>query len=82
MANKHKAITQPNKTDVGIFKPERYRLNDAALDFGIKEAKRIKDWPALEKAVDMKIAEMQKFAAWWKANVAQRGPTKKIKKHE
>jgi phage N-6-adenine-methyltransferase len=55
------------------FDPERYRLNDKALDFGIEEAKRIKDWPALEQAVDIKIAESHKFVAWWKANVTDKG---------
>lgn len=51
------------------FDPERYRLMDAALDFAIEEAQRIQDWPALEKAVDAKIAEQIKFIAWWDANV-------------
>ena len=39
-----------------------------ALDYSIEEAKRIKDWPKLEEAVDTKIEEQHKFVAWWKAN--------------
>ena len=44
------------RRDVAQFDPDRYRLGQAALDFSIEEAKRIKDWPALETAVDAKIA--------------------------
>ena len=36
-------------------------------------AKRLKDWPALERAVEVKIAEQQAFVAWWDANVSPRG---------
>jgi hypothetical protein len=31
----------------------------AALDYGIEEAKRIKDWSALIEAADAKIEEQQ-----------------------
>jgi hypothetical protein len=58
----HGAITQ--------FNPERYRLNQAAVDYAIEEAKRIKEWPALEKAVDLKVTEQIKFVAWWTVNVS------------
>jgi hypothetical protein len=46
------------------FDPERHRFKIAAIEYGIKEAKRIKDWPMLEKAVDAKIEEQHKFVAW------------------
>ena len=55
--------------DVQIFDPQRYRLNDAALDYGIEHAKRIKDWPKLEEAVDLKIEEQRKFVVWWNSAV-------------
>src|SRR5262245_44504989 len=51
------------------FDPERHRLKVAALDYSAEEAKRIKDWPALEQAIDLKIEEQHKFLAWWRANV-------------
>ena len=61
------------------FDPERHRLNVAALDYGVEEAKRIKkDWPALEQAIDAKIEEQTKFVAWWKAAVGEPGPKKNI----
>jgi hypothetical protein len=55
--------------DVEQFDPARYRITQAALNYGIDEAKRIKDWPQLEEAVDHKIAEQLKFVAWWTMNV-------------
>jgi len=60
----------PSSQEIAEYKPARHRLAVAALDFGIEEAKRIKDWPALEEAVDAKIAEQHKFIAWWKATVS------------
>jgi hypothetical protein len=47
------------------FDPERHRLNVAGLNFTIEEAKRVKDWPALEAAVDAKIEEQLRFVWWW-----------------
>jgi phage N-6-adenine-methyltransferase len=55
------------------FEPERHRLNVAALNYGIEEAKRLKDWPALEAAIDAKIAEQHQFVAWWKVSVPDKG---------
>ena len=57
--------------EVEQFDPERYRLKQAALDYSIEEAKRIKDWPSLEKAVDDKIVEAHRFVAWWNAVVGK-----------
>jgi phage N-6-adenine-methyltransferase len=62
--------------DVEQFNPERHRLRVAALDYGIEEAKRLKDWPALEQAVHAKIDEQIKFVAWWDANIAHGGGSK------
>lgn len=59
------------------YEPERHALNVAALDYSIEHAKRIKDWPALEDAVDQKIAEQKMFLAWWQGNVARAGQPKK-----
>src|SRR5215475_5753159 len=55
------------------FDPERFRLNVAALDFGIEEAKRIKDWPKLEEAVDLKMEQLVGFVNWWTTNVIDKG---------
>jgi DNA N-6-adenine-methyltransferase (Dam) len=62
--------------EVVEFRPERHQLIVAALDFGIKQARCIRDWPALEEAVDLKIGEQRKFYAWWQASVAHGGGSK------
>jgi phage N-6-adenine-methyltransferase len=66
-------VARIHSGQVTKFDPEQYRLNQAALDYGIEEAKRIKDWPALEKAVDAKIDEQRKFITWWDASVRGKG---------
>jgi hypothetical protein len=40
-----------------------HHLKIDAIDYGIEEAKRIKDWPILEEAVDAKMKEQHKFCA-------------------
>jgi hypothetical protein len=63
-------IAKIKRSELVEFNPERHRLTVAALEYGIEEAKPIKDWPALEEAVDLKIEEQRKFVAWWKASVS------------
>ena len=41
-------------------------------------AKRVKDWPLLEKAVDSKVEEQVEFVGWWEAKVAGPGPRKQL----
>jgi hypothetical protein len=52
------------------FDPSQYRVRQASLDYHIDEARKIRDWPMLERAVDQKIAEQVQFVAWWYANVS------------
>lgn len=60
--------------EIEQFDPERHRLKVAALDYTIEEAKQIKNWPALETAIDAKIDEQHKFVGWWEGVVgANRG---------
>jgi hypothetical protein len=35
----------------------------------IDYAKRVKDWPTLEKAVDTKIDDQAEFVGWWRRAV-------------
>jgi hypothetical protein len=39
----------------------------------IEEAKRIKNWPALETAIDVKMQEQHQFVAWWRAAIQRPG---------
>jgi DNA N-6-adenine-methyltransferase (Dam) len=66
-------IEVPRRGEVVEFDPERHRLVVAALDYGIEEAKRIRDWPKLEEAVDLKIEEQRRFVAWWQGAVRGAG---------
>jgi hypothetical protein len=59
--------------DIEQFDPERHLLKIAAWDYGIEHAKRIKDWPKLEEAVEGKIQEQQKFTAWRKSVIRDEG---------
>jgi len=69
--NELEALKQSGELET--FDPERHRLKIAAIDFGIEEAKRIKDWPTLEEAVEIKTKENRKFVAWWKVEVRRAG---------
>lgn len=65
----HPIVQQP-KADRAVFNPQATRTNDAKLDAVIDYAKRVKDWPTLERAVDEKIEEQAEFVQWWSENVS------------
>lgn len=58
---------------VAHFKPEETRIKDEQFSFLIASAKQLKQWPALEKAVDEKIKEQERFVKWWDASVQEGG---------
>jgi hypothetical protein len=51
------------------FTPQRAKLRDAQADAVIALARRVKDWPLLEKAVDQKIQDQAALVRWWQDNV-------------
>jgi len=51
------------------FDPARAKEQDANADAVILKAKKVKDWPKLEWAVDQKIEDQREFVAWWRATV-------------
>lgn len=59
--------------DVTVFKPEEVRINQAKLDAVIDFAKKVKNWPLVEEAIDRKIDDQVEFVGWWKANVRRPG---------
>lgn len=70
MVSPRRMLIRGNDGKVPIkFDPKKFRLNDRALVFTIEEAKRIRDWPALEQAVELKIEEEIKFVNWWTTTV-------------
>jgi len=74
MVSPRRALIRGSSESLPIkFDPKRFRLNGRALDFTIEEAKRIRDWPALETAVEHKIEQQFKFVNWWRATVRSAG---------
>ena len=57
------------KRGVVPFDPARAKEQDANADAVILKAKKVKDWPKLEWAVDQKIEDQREFVAWWRATV-------------
>jgi hypothetical protein len=55
-------------SDAGLITLEQARAarnNDAKADVIIDYAKRVKDWPTLETAVETKIEDQREFVRWW-----------------
>jgi hypothetical protein len=56
-----------------VFKPQTAKARDAKADAVIEYAKKVKDWPLLEQAVDQKIEDQAEFVRWWHENVRGKG---------
>lgn len=65
-------------TDVAAFEPQAAKARDAKADAVIAYAKRVKDWPALEAAVDQKMEDQAEFVRWWGENVRPPGQGRNI----
>ena len=48
-------------------------LKDAKADAVIDYAKRVKDWPTLETAVEKKMEDQTEFVRWWDENIRPAG---------
>ena len=62
--------------DAGLvrFDPHAAAAKDAKADAVIDYAKRVKDWPSLETAVETKIVDQREFVRWWRETVGKPGP--------
>jgi hypothetical protein len=58
-------LVVPQASDVTVFNPTETTDKLAQLDGNILTLRKLKDWPALEAAVDAKIAEQTSFVTWW-----------------
>jgi len=58
------------------FDPKKTAEKTAKLEAVADYAKRVKDWPLLEQAVDMKLEEQSEFVQWWRENVRNGRPSK------
>jgi hypothetical protein len=63
-------LARLSETQVTKFKPDKAGSRDAEADAIIQYAKRVKDWPLLEKATE--------FVGWWQEHVT---PRKHLNRH-
>lgn len=68
------AVINTTTGELVQFDPAAVKVKDIKIDAVIDYAKRVKDWPLLEQAVDQKIEEQAEFVQWWEGAV--RGPGK------
>lgn len=61
-------INRPNG-EVMKFEPHAVLTKDAKADAIIELAKRTKDWPLLERAVEAKLDDQEDFVNWWREKV-------------
>jgi len=55
------------------FDPAQMQQRQAKLDALIDYARRVKDWPLLDEAVDAKIEDQISYLVWWDAKVREKG---------
>lgn len=55
-----------------IFSPEKAKLRDAQADLVIEYAKRVQDWPMLERAIEQKLEDQRLFIEWWETEITAR----------
>jgi ParB family chromosome partitioning protein len=79
--------------DLEKFDPHRFRYNQDAYDvvikeakrcfeqtfrdYGLEQAKKIKEWDLLHRAAAEKLAEQHLFVAWWKTTIQSQGEARK-----
>jgi phage N-6-adenine-methyltransferase len=61
-----------------VFDPEKAKRRDAQTTAVIEYAQRVKNWPLLEQAVEVKMTDQAEFVEWWAETVQSVGnPAKK-----
>jgi hypothetical protein len=53
--------------------PRKIRAEQAKADAIIQYAAKVKDWPLLEQAIDLKIEQQREFVRWWDEAVHRKG---------
>ena len=62
--------------------PREVKVRLAKIDAVIDYAAKVKDWPLLEKAIDLKIEEQREFCRWWHEHVHHKGGERWIDRAE
>jgi len=65
-------IDDQARREVANFNPDTAGQVDAALTAAIAYAKKIRDWTALDEAVDAQIEHQKQIVGWWRRNVTVR----------
>ncbi len=58
---------------VAVFKPQEAKLREAKAHAIINYAKRIKDWPMLEAAINKMVEDQEELVRWWDEDVRKKG---------
>ena len=66
-------LTRLRDSGIAIFDPKLAAQRDAQADAVIDYAKRVKDWPTLEEAIGIKLADQEAFIKWWREIVRRAG---------
>ncbi len=67
------ALTQRTAGLPTKFKPQEAKSRDAKADAVIDYAKKVKDWPTLETAIEQKMEDQTEFVRWWTENLWRKG---------
>ena len=67
------AILPFRKSPAVLWDASSAKNHQAKLDALIGFARRTKDWPLLENAIDAKIEDQEEFVRWWHENVRSAG---------
>jgi phage N-6-adenine-methyltransferase len=65
-------VTPLPKASIIRHQPQLMREEQAKADAIIEYARKVKDWPLLEEAINAKIEQQQEFVQWWGKTVGVR----------
>lgn len=66
-------LVRAQSNAIAEFKPQEAKRQDAKSDALIDFAKKTRDWPTLQVAVEQKIADQTEFVRWWRESVNRPG---------
>ena len=62
-------VRQKQGGELVKFEPQEAKVRDAKANAVINYAKKVKDWPSLETAVEKKMEDQTEFVRWWEEKV-------------
>lgn len=61
------------RSDAAVYEPKAAKTAIAKTEAVIDYAKKVRDWPLAERAIDEKIEQQREFVEWWRENVRGKG---------